>query len=117
MAKIVNEAIDIGPVFVGDQLPPVYCILSWDTGGYVDLTSYPHASWIVKRYPNGRSTIQSGSDTDGGVTFGILAQGQLTVNWAVAFTDPGWYSLRITLTDGASKKLTVQRMIFEVQAP
>ncbi len=116
MARIVAEDKEIGPFFVGDQLPPLFLILTWDTGGFVDLNNFPSASFNVRRAKSAiSSSIMSGTTGGGNITYGILTQGQVNVIWPSSFLETGNYFFRLTLTDATSKKQSVQRLYFEVR--
>lgn len=115
MASILLQDKEVGPFFLGDQLPDLFLTLVWDSGGPVDLTSFPTAAFTVKRL-HGQNTVMGGSVTDGAITYGDAANGAVNVRWPAAFTEPGTYRFRLTLGSGDTpvRHQTVQRLIFRV---
>lgn len=114
MPQIVATPVEIGPFFVGDRLPNLFIALSWDTGGAVDLGDWVSAAFVVQRL-RGTATVMSGSTSGGQVTFLVTSAGELSVEWPAAFSDPGTYRFRLTLTDSDGKMQSAQGLTFKIQ--
>ena len=114
MARIVATPVEIGPFFVGDRLPTLFLELAWDTGGAVDLADFPNAAFVVRRL-KGTATVMSGSKTAGDIVYHVTSSGELSLAWPTAFTEPGYYKLRLTMTDSTPRDHSAQLLQFEIQ--
>jgi hypothetical protein len=117
MAQIVAIPVEIGPFFVGNTAPDIQGILTWDTGGYVDLTGAT-VDFSVQRWDPTRRK-RWGPAVSGGAcsTFGVRANGEVNYSWSTTPVpnNPGWYAGRFVVTFSDDTVQDSQDCIFEVQ--
>lgn len=113
MPRITDTPVEIGPFFTGDHLPTIFVEAVWNTGGALDLAGWPSASFVVTRL-RGSAVVMSGTSGGGQIVYHVVSDGELEITLPNAFTEPGWYKLRLTLTDGGGKQQSGQQLIWEV---
>ena len=117
--KIVAQSVEIGPLFATDTAPGIQFILTYDAGGYVDLTGATIRAG-VRRYDQVRRQNIGGVVTSGACTIQVATEGDCVFEWTEALpvatvpVDPGYYAIRGEVTFAGGKIQQSQDCIFEV---
>lgn len=115
----VAELVEIGPFFAGNTGPSLDFILTWDTGGYVDLTE-ADVQALIRRWDPRRKVPIGPAVTSGPCDIASAKGGEVTYEWTdgdpidTVPIDPGWYYVQIEVTDNRGRLQLGQRAIFEV---
>jgi len=114
--QIVAVPVTIGPFFTGNTAPDVEGFLTWDVGGYVDLTGVT-VQFVVRKWDPMRHRAFGDVVTGGDCTLGNPAAGEAIYSWTTAPlpVDVGWYAGRFVVTFPDGSVQDSQDCVFEMQ--
>ena len=114
--EIVATPVVIGPFFSGNTAPAVEGFLTWDAGGYVNLTG-ASAQFIVRRWDSIKQEPYGPLVAGGACSFGAAMNGEVIYSWATDAlpVTPGWYCGRFVITFSGGEVQDSQDCLFEVQ--
>lgn len=115
----VGDIINVGPFYAGDTGPSLNIILSYDSGGYVDITNTNIEGKVRRWDPRRKQPLGPIVTTLTGI-IADAGKGSFTINWE--YGDPissipttsGWYTMQIELLFPTGITQNSQRFIFEV---
>lgn len=119
MPQTVDQLLNIGPFFSGNTGPPLDFILTWDSGGYVNLED-AYVEAVVRRWDPRRKVPIGPEISRGPCEITSPGTGEVTFRWIFGSpidtvpVDPGWYYVQVNVTDSAGNYQNSQRAIFEV---
>jgi hypothetical protein len=114
--EIVATPVVIGPFFTTNTAPQVEAFLTWDVGGYVDLTG-ASVQFVVRHWDQLKERAYGPALTGGDCGFGVLIHGEAIYDWETAPLPVarGWYCGRFVITFEDGKRQDSQDCVFEVQ--
>jgi hypothetical protein len=114
--QIVATPVIIGPFFTGNTAPDVEGFLTWDAGGYVDLTG-ASVQFAVRQWNPMRHRGFGPAVSGGACSLGVARNGEAIYSWTTAPlpVDPGWYAGRFIVTFASGEVQDSQDCVFEIQ--